>query len=128
MGPKTKYTQNENSFPHEIKFCLYLFLLRTTWNEINIYFDLLIDYLCIYEVFVWPDVFFGIFSLRDRVYIICITRNEISFLSKWPQWNNTRNDFHFALLHVNSFKRLTRNRIENFAQKMYRLVFHKGKY
>ena len=128
MGPKIKYTQNESSFPHEIKFYLYLFLLRTTWNEINIYFDLLIDYLCIYEVFVWPDVFFGIFSLWDRVYIICITRNEISFLSKWPQWNNTRNDFHFALLHVNSLKRLTRNRIENFAQKMYRLVFHKGKY
>ena len=29
-----------------------------------------------------------------------ITRNEISFLSKWPHWNNTHNEFHFGLYHV----------------------------
>ena len=48
-----------------------------------------------------------------RVVFTCyfITRNEILFLSKWPQWNNTRNEFHFEMYHV--YKRLTRHRNEN---------------
>ena len=37
---------------------------------------------------------------------IFINRNEISILSKWPQWNNARNEFHFGLYHVSSYKKL----------------------
>ena len=32
----------------------------------------------------------------------------MSFLSNWPQKKNTRNEFHFGVFHVNSYKRLTR--------------------
>ena len=81
-------TWNKISFRHEKKFCLYKFSLRAKWNEANFCFDLLIDYLCFYEIFACAVVSFWMISFKGSVYITFITRNEISFLSKWPQWNN----------------------------------------
>ena len=45
-----------------------------------------------------------------------ITRNEISFLSKWSIWNPYRFEFHFVLIHVNTSKELTEHRTEIFNQ------------
>ena len=74
------------------KSCLYIsFLLQAKWNEINFCFDLLIDSFCYYEIFACADVSFWMISFRGSVYLTFITRNEISFLSKCSQWNNTRN-------------------------------------
>ena len=54
-----------------------------------------------------------------------ITRNEISFLSKWPIWNPYRFEFHFASIHVNTSKELTEHRSEIFNQNeiSYRFEF-----
>ena len=61
------------------------------------------------------DVSFHMISFRV-VFIWCfMTRNEISFLSKWLQWNTTRNEFHFGLDHVNNYKKLNRRRNESIS-------------
>ena len=54
-----------------------------------------------------------------------ITRNWISFLSKWPIWNPYRFEFHFVLIHVNTSKELTEHWTEIFNQSeiWYRFDF-----
>ena len=54
-----------------------------------------------------------------------ITRNEISFLSKWPIWNPYRFEFHFASIHVNTSKDLTEHQSEIFTRKeiLYQFEF-----
>ena len=56
-------------------------------------------------------------SFRGSVYITFITRNE----HFWLHWNNTRNAFRFGVLHVNSYRTLTRHWIENIS---FRRKFH----
>ena len=72
------------------------------------------------------DVSFHMVSFRVVFTLSFITRNEISFLSKWTQWNNTRSEGvvpcfilgciknireqHPWLYHVKSYKKLTRYR------------------
>ena len=60
---------------------------------------------------------FRMISFRVSVYVTFITRNK----HFWLQWNNIRNEFHFGVLHVNSYKRLTRHWIENIS---FRRKFH----
>ena len=98
-------------------------------NEIYFCFDLLTYYLCFEEITASADVFFRMISFRGT-YITPIIRNEILFLSKQPQGNNNRYEFHFSLFHVNSFKRFTGYRIENISfrpkwQKQPPEVFYK---
>ena len=54
-----------------------------------------------------------------------ITRNEISFLSKWPIWNPYRFEFHFASIHVNTSKDLTEHQSEIFTRNeiLYQFEF-----
>ena len=66
-------------------------------------------------VYACADVSFHMISFRVVFTWCFITRNETSFLSKWPQWNNARNEFHFRLYHVNSYKKLTRQRNKNIS-------------
>ena len=68
------------------KLSLHHFFSRTKWNEIHFCFDLLNHYLCFYKIFACADISFWMISFRSSIYITFITRNEISFLSKW---NNT---------------------------------------
>ena len=58
-------------------------------------------------------IIFVLISYRVVFTWYFITWIEIWFLSKWPQWNNTRNKFYFGLYHLNSYEKLTRNRNEN---------------
>ena len=60
-------------------------------------------------VYTCADVFFHTVSCRVVFTWYFIIRNEISFLSKWLQWNNTSNEFHFRWYHVNSLKKFTRH-------------------
>ena len=54
-----------------------------------------------------------------------ITRNEMSFLSKWPIWNPYRFESYFTLIHVNTSKDLTEQRSETFNRNeiSYRFKF-----
>ena len=73
------------------------------------------NHFCFDEIKAWADVFFHMISFRVVFTWSFINRNEILFLSKWSQWNNNRNEFHFGLYHVNSYKKLTRHRNENIS-------------
>ena len=89
--------------------------MQTKWNEIPFRFDLLTYYLCFCELFECADVSFHMISFRVSVDITFMTQNEILFLSKWPEWNNSHNELLLWLFHVNSYKRLRRHRIENIS-------------
>ena len=92
MRPEMKSSWKEISFCHEKKFSLNMFLLRVKWSKI----------LCLYEKSACADGSFRRISCRGSVYITFTTRNEISFQSNIPQWNNSRNMFHFGVFHVNN--------------------------
>ena len=79
-------------FCFEKKF-VHISLLRAKWNETHFCYDLLIYFLCFDKKFACIDVSFLMILFQGRVYITFITRHQILFLSKWPQWNNICNDF-----------------------------------
>lgn len=54
-------------------------------------------------------------SCQGSVYMTFNTQNENSLLSNWPQWNHTRNEFHFVVFHANTYERLTRHFVENIS-------------
>ena len=75
MRPEIKFTRNEISFRHE-KNSVYI-SLHCGRNEMIFFgFNLLIYSICFYEICPCVDISFRM----------------ISFLSKCPQWNNTRNE------------------------------------
>ena len=82
------------------------------WSEINDPWSKSQSFLFTH---VYACVSFHLISFQVVFTWYFLTRNEISFLSKWPQWNNTRNEFHFGLYNVNSYKKLTRHRNQNFS-------------
>ena len=65
---------------------------KPAWKQVQVYMTFHFD--CILKR---PDIFMDMSRhfISGSVYIIqCfITRNKISFLPKWPQWNNTYNVF-----------------------------------
>ena len=61
--------------------------------------------------------FISIATVQGMFTYYLITGNEILFLSKWPQWNNTRSKFHFWVIHVNCYKRLTKHQTEKISSK-----------
>ena len=73
------------------------------------------NYFCLDEIKACADISFHIISFPVVFTWSFIKRNEVSFLSKWPQWNKTHNEFHFGLYHVNSYYKLTRHRNENIS-------------
>ena len=64
---------------------------------------------CFDEINACADVLLYMISFPVVFTWYFITRNEIHFLSKRPQWNDTRNESNFALYHVNSYKQLSRH-------------------
>ena len=58
--------------------------------------------------------YFDVHFISGSVYMYFITRNEISFLAKWPIWNPYRFEFHFTPIYVNTIKELTKHRSEIF--------------
>ena len=102
------YLRPEMKFEPTIKkFCLHYFSLRTKWNDISFRggpkktaHSAKANHPCFYEINTYADVFFHDF-ISGTVYMIFYHRNEISFLSQWPQWNNTHSKFHFEVFHVN---------------------------
>ena len=69
---------------------------------------------CFDEVNACADVCFRMILFRVVFAWQFITQNEISFLSKWSQWKNSRNEFHFVLYQkLTSYKKLTIHRNEN---------------
>ena len=68
--------------------------LHDTRNEISSHYKKIL-FTLLFIFFIW-------FHFR-YVYMIFYHRNEISFLSRWPQWNNTHNEFHFEVFHVKNW-------------------------
>ena len=66
-------------------------------------------------VYACTNISFHMISFRVVFTWHFINRSEISFLSKWSQWNNTRNEFRFGFHHVSSYKKLTRRRKINIS-------------
>ena len=58
------------------------------------------NYFCFDELNACAVVLFHMISFRVVFTWYFIPRNEISFLSKWRQWNITNNKFHFGLYQV----------------------------
>ena len=102
MRPEMKFTRNDISFWHEKKFCSHYFSLRVKWNRKFLFessdLSFFLSNIRRRKCFLSED------SFRGSVYKTFITRNENSYLSKWLQWNNNRNEFHFGLFHVNSYE------------------------
>ena len=90
---------------NEVKF-------RFGWSEKNGPFSKA-SLFCFDEIKACADVSFHMISFWVVFTWYFITRNEISFLAKWPQWNDTRSEFHFGLYHLSSYKKLTRQQNEN---------------
>ena len=92
-----------------------LFCHETNSVHISFYCGKKIKWTCFFVPIFWSTIFvsFRIVSFLESVYITFITRNEIAFLSEWPQWNDTHNEFHFVVFRVSSLKRLIRHQIEN---------------
>ena len=55
--------------------------LIPVWDYISVYMKFHLDY-----ILKRPDIFVD--TSRNKIF-----RNKISFLPKWPQWNNTDNEF-----------------------------------
>lgn len=90
-------------------------------------FDFLICYLHFYEIITGTDVSFWVISLQGIIFMTFISLTEISFLSKWPEWNNSCNEFYFEVFHVSFYKRLTRHQtvMKSHVKKPFNLrVFH----
>ena len=68
---------------------------------------------CFDEVNAYAEISFPMISFRVVFTWHFVTQNKISFLSIWPQWNNTRNKFHIVLYHVISYNKLSRDQNEN---------------
>ena len=73
-------TKKRNSSEMKFRFAMKKMLFTSVfgarkWNEIHFCFDLLIHYLCFYEILACTDVSFKIASFRRSVYIIFFTRN-----------------------------------------------------
>ena len=73
------------------------------------------SYSCFDEINACAVVFFPVISFRVVFILHFITRNKISFLSKWPQWNNILNECHFVLYQVNRYKKMTKHWNENIS-------------
>ena len=80
------------------------------WNSLSFWsFDLL-------SLLLWTIQMRRCFlSYKVSVDITFTTQNEILFLSKWPEWNNSHNELPLWLFHVNSYKWLRRHWIENIS-------------
>ena len=75
-------------------------------NEINFFFILIYD-LCFYEIFTYAHVSFRMISFRGSVYMTFIIQSKFCFLSKWSQWNDNPNVFHFWVSHVRGDTHMT---------------------
>ena len=94
--------------------------LHETQNEIALRHEENFSFHCgrFWSIFVFmksSDARMFLISIRGSVYITVITQNEIEFLSKWPQWNKNCSEFPFTVFQVNSYRTLTRNRIETIS-------------
>ena len=122
MRPEMKSTQNELLSHHKRNYVYITF----HWgrNEMKFYFGVGLgktvhsvkaNHFCFDEINAYANVSFHMISFWVVFTWHFVTRNEISFLSKWPQLNDTRNEFHFGLYHVNCYKKLTRHQNENIS-------------
>ena len=107
MRPEMKSTQNEILDHH--KRCSVYITLHCRRNEIKFHLvgvprktvnSVIANHFCFDEINACADTSSRIILFRIVFTWYFITRNEISVLSKWPQWNNTRVVFHFGLYHV----------------------------
>ena len=72
------------------------------------------NYSCFDEINTCADVSFRMISFRVVLTWQYISRNEISCLSKWLQWNNNGSEFNFVLYQkLTSYKKLTSRWNEN---------------
>ena len=119
-----KWDLPEMKFQSTIKEILFTLLFHCGWNEIKFRFggfprktvhSVKCSQLCFDEISACADVSFHMISFLVMFTWYFITQNEISFLSKWPQWSNTHNEFHFGLYYVNSYTKLTRHWHENIS-------------
>ena len=122
MRPEMNSTQNEISTHHKRNSVYFTFHYGR--NEMKFRFgggprkkvhSVQANHFCFNKVNACAIVSFHMISFWVVFTWYFITRTEISFLSKWPQWNNARNEFHFGFYHVNSYKKLTRHRNENIS-------------
>ena len=118
MKPEMKSTRNEISTHHK-KNSIYT-TFHCERNEMNFVSwefrnNRSIKLKPIILVYASADASFHMISFRLVFTWYFIIRNEISFLSKWPQWNGTRSEFHFGLYHVSSCKKFNRHRNENIS-------------
>ena len=104
---------------------------KTKWNFVS---GLVRDKRSIQEkpitlVCACADVSFHMISIWVVFTWCFITKNKISFLSKWPQWNNTLNyyKFHFELLSCNGYRKLTSQR-NKISRKHLLKSFTKNEY
>ena len=113
--PKVKFQPSIK----EILFTLLFFVSEMKWNFVSgaVREKWLIQLkrfiLVLMKKNTFADVSFCMISFRVVLTWHFIARNEISFLLKWPKWNNTHNEFHFGYYQLNSSKKLTRHRNEN---------------
>ena len=120
MRPEMQSIRNEISTHYKRNYVYITFHCGAKWNEISFrgWFDkktahpVKVNSSCFDEINVCVDVSFRMISFRVVFTWHFITRNEIS---KWPQLNNNRKEFHFGLYHVNSYKKLTWHRNKNIS-------------
>ena len=102
VRPEKKSTQNKISIHHQRNYVHINFYCRR--NERNFVSGVAQE-----KISPRADVSFYMISFRVVFTWYFTIWNEISFLSKWPLWNNSRNEIHFGLYHVSSYKKLTRH-------------------
>ena len=61
-----------------------------------------------YEIFTCADISFWMIWFRGGIYVTSVTRNKISFISRWPPRHNTCLEFdvHLRVFHLNSYKKI----------------------
>lgn len=85
----------------EILFTLAFITLLLKWNE-GSFHSVKTNHFSFDEINACGDVYFHIISFRVLFSRYFVTRNEILFLSKWPQWSNTCNEITHGLYQVNT--------------------------